>query len=79
MATQLKLNAMHFADALANDQNVVKEAQEKLEGTHDNMTQRRVKLRDHTSKSWGTTGLVFTSIIIVAISFVLMIFILRLT
>ena len=58
MATQLKRNAMHFANSLENDKAVVQDAHEKMERNYAVMTKERVRLRDHRSKSWGTTWLV---------------------
>lgn len=79
MAAQLKRNAMHFAGALETDKAVVKEAQEKLERNHDVMSKERVRLRDHRSKSWGTTWLVILSMVVAVVGFILTFFIIRLT
>lgn len=79
MATQLKRNALHFATSLENDKGVVLEAQEKLERNYDVMTKERIRLRDHHSKSWGTTWITILSIVVAIIGFVLTLFVIRLT
>ncbi|KAJ8489547.1 hypothetical protein ONZ51_g2853 [Trametes cubensis] len=79
MATQLKRNAVHFADALEKDKAVVLETQEKLERNHDVMSKERVRLRDHRSKSWGTTWITILSIVVVLIGFLLTFFVIRIT
>ncbi|CDO76052.1 hypothetical protein BN946_scf184696.g4 [Trametes cinnabarina] len=79
MATQLKRNAIHFADALDKDKAVVQETQEKLERNHDVMSKERVRLRDHRSKSWGTTWITILSIVVVLIGFLLTFFVIRIT
>ena len=79
MATQLKRNAMHFADSLEKDKAVVEGAHQKLERNYDVMTKERVRLRDHRSKSWGTTWLVMLSMLVAVIGFVLTFFVIRLT
>ncbi|KAH9895193.1 hypothetical protein C8Q73DRAFT_745513 [Cubamyces lactineus] len=79
MATQLKRNAAHFADALEKDKAVVLETQEKLELNHDVMSKERVRLRDHRSKSWGTTWITILSIVVVLIGFLLTFFVIRIT
>ncbi|KAI0769426.1 hypothetical protein BD413DRAFT_477668 [Trametes elegans] len=79
MATQLKRNAVHFADALDKDKAVVLDAQEKLERNHDVMTKERVRLRDHHSKSWGTTWITLLSIVVALIGFILTFFVIRFT
>lgn len=79
MAAQLKRNAIHFALSLEKDKAVVQDAQEKVERNYDVMTKERVRLRDHRSKSWGTTWLVVLSLVVVAVGFVLSFFVIRLT
>ena len=79
MANQLKRNAIHFSESLARDQATVEEAKVKIESNFDTMTKERVRLRDHRGKSGSTTCLVLMSTLIVAVSFVLMFFIIRLT
>ena len=79
MAAQLKRNAIHFAGSLDKDKAIVQEAQEKLEKNFDVMSKERVRLRDHRSKSWGTTWIVILSIVVVTIGFILSFFVIRLT
>ncbi|KAI0358702.1 hypothetical protein OH77DRAFT_1421142, partial [Trametes cingulata] len=77
MATQLKRNAVHFAESLEKDKAVVQETQEKLERNHDVMSKERVRLRDHRSKSWGTTWITILSIVVALIGFILTFLIIR--
>ncbi|KAH9858986.1 hypothetical protein C2E23DRAFT_800851 [Lenzites betulinus] len=79
MATQLKRNALHFSDALEKDKAVVEDAQEKLERNHDVMSKERVRLRDHHSKSWGTTWITLLSIVVALIAFILTFLVIRFT
>ncbi|CAL1706007.1 unnamed protein product [Somion occarium] len=79
MATQLKNNTLHFASSLEKDKSVLTEAQEKLERNYDVMTKERVRLRDHHSKSWGTTWITILSIIVAIVGFMLTFFVIRLT
>jgi len=79
MATQLKRNALHFADSLVKDQAVVEQAQQKLEQNHGFMQKERTRLRDHSGKSRSTTWLTVASLVIVGVSFIIMFFIIRLT
>ncbi|PCH35960.1 hypothetical protein WOLCODRAFT_140139 [Wolfiporia cocos MD-104 SS10] len=79
MATQLRRNAVHFAGALEKDKTVVLEAQEKLERNYDAMSRERIRVRDHRSKSWGTTGIVLLSIVIALVGFIMTFFVIRFT
>ena len=79
MATQLKRNAIHFASALEKDKAVVQETQEKLERNYDVMSKERVRLRDHHSKSWGTTWITILSLVVVLIGFVMTFLVIRIT
>lgn len=79
MATQLKRNAIHFSDTLARDQAVVEETNLKMESTFGEVQKERVRLRDHSEKSRGTTWLTIFSIVAVFVSFFIMFFIIRLT
>jgi SNARE protein 1 len=79
MAGQLRRNAEHFSTALAADQAVLSNAEEKIGANLDVMKQERVRLRDHRSRSFGTTCLTITSVLVVSIAFVIMLFIFRLT
>ncbi|EMD33823.1 hypothetical protein CERSUDRAFT_117895 [Gelatoporia subvermispora B] len=79
MTAQLKRNTLHFSSALENDKAFLEGTQEKLEKNYDVMTKERVRLRDHRSKSWGTTWIVMLSVIVAAVGFVLTFFVIRLT
>ncbi|TFY57473.1 hypothetical protein EVJ58_g6997 [Rhodofomes roseus] len=79
MATQLKRNAQHFSNTLEKDKALVQETQEKLERNHDVMSRERVRVRDHHSKSWGTTWLVMLSMVVALVGFILTFFVIRLT
>ena len=79
MAAQLKRNAIHLSESLAKDQAVVGAAQEKIEGNYAVMLKERVRLRDHRGKSGGTTCLIMLSLVVVAVSFVFMFFVIRVT
>ncbi|KAL4246616.1 USE1 family protein [Abortiporus biennis] len=79
MATQLKRNTMHFAASLEKDKDVVLDAQGKLDKNFDVMTKERVRLRDHSSKSWGTTWITLLSVIVALVGFILTFFVIRIT
>jgi low affinity Fe/Cu permease len=79
MAAQLKRNAMYFAGALEKDKAVVTGAQEKVERNFDMMTKERVRLRDHRSKSWGTTWLVVLTLAVALVGFIMTFFVIRIT
>jgi SNARE protein 1 len=77
MAAQLKHNALYLSDSLAKDQTVVAEAEQKLEGNYTVMERERIKLRDHTGKSRGTTCLVLVILPTVVLLLSLMIVLIR--
>ena len=79
MAAQLRRNAETFNASLQKDSDVLKETQEKLEGNYGLLSQERVRLRDHTGKSGGTTWIVFLSLLVVAVGFVMTFFVIRIT
>ncbi|KAI0061617.1 hypothetical protein BV25DRAFT_1886327 [Artomyces pyxidatus] len=79
MAGQLRRNALHFSESLAQDQAVMKDTEEKIGANYDVMKKERVRLRDHRGKSMGTTCLTFLSLIVVLVAFILMFFVIRLT
>jgi Membrane fusion protein Use1 len=79
MAGQLRRNAEHFSTALAADQAVLRGAEEKIGANYDVMKRERVRLRDHRGKSLGTTCLTITSVLVVAVAFLVMFFLLRFT
>ncbi|KAJ7130137.1 hypothetical protein C8R44DRAFT_774941 [Mycena epipterygia] len=77
MATQLKRNAMHFSELLANDQRVVEETEQKLEGNFGYMQKTRVRARDLRGKTGSTTCLVVLIILAVTFLFMLMVSLIR--
>ncbi|KAJ7135429.1 hypothetical protein C8R43DRAFT_1020985 [Mycena crocata] len=77
MATQLKRNAMHFAELLANDQKVVEETEQKLEGNYGYMQKTRVRTRDLRGKTGSTTCLVLVIVLVVVLLFMLMVSLIR--
>jgi Membrane fusion protein Use1 len=79
MAGQLRRNAEHFSTALAADQAVLRNAEEKIGANYDVMKRERVRLRDHRGRSLGTTCLTLASLLVVAVAFVVMFFLLRFT
>ncbi|KAA1475078.1 hypothetical protein DENSPDRAFT_841805 [Dentipellis sp. KUC8613] len=79
MAGQLRRNAEHFSSSLARDSAVLQSTDARIGANLDVMQRERVRLRDHRAKSWGTTCLTFTSVSVVAVSFVVMFFIIRVT
>jgi hypothetical protein len=79
MATQLKRNALHFSESLDKDKSFVQSASEAIEKNYDTMTKERTRLRDHTSKSSGTTWMVFGALAAVSVAWVFMFFIIRFT
>jgi hypothetical protein len=79
MAGQLRRNAEHFSRALVVDQAILRDAEEKVGTNYDVMKRERVRLRDHRGTSIGTTCLTITSVLVVALAFVAMLFILRFT
>jgi len=75
MAGELRRNAEHFSTALAADQAVLRSIEEKVGADYDVMKKReRVRLRDHRGKSFGTTCLTITSVLVVAVAFLVMFF-----
>ncbi|KAJ6511365.1 hypothetical protein C8R47DRAFT_1314353 [Mycena vitilis] len=70
MASQLKRNAVHFAELLANDQQVVEETESKLEGTSSSMHKVRARTKALNANSWSSTwirmliGLIVTSLFV---------------
>ncbi|KAF8342054.1 uncharacterized protein EI90DRAFT_3150204 [Cantharellus anzutake] len=79
MAARLKLNTMHFTEALEKDKAVLEGAEMKLQGNFTRMKAERSRLGAYSSKSGGTTWIVFFSIIVVAIAWAVMFVIIRLT
>ncbi|KAH9019087.1 hypothetical protein EDB85DRAFT_1873377 [Lactarius pseudohatsudake] len=79
MAGQLRRNAEHFSGALAADQGVLGVAEEKVGANLDVMKRERLRLRDHRGKALGTTCLTISSLLVVAIAFLVMFFVIRFT
>jgi hypothetical protein len=79
MAGQLRRNAEHFSSALVADQGVLRAAEEKVGANLDVMKRERVRLRDHRGKALGTTCLTISSVVVVAIAFLVMFFVIRFT
>ncbi|KAH9959187.1 hypothetical protein BC827DRAFT_1135084 [Russula dissimulans] len=79
MAGQLRRNAEHFSSALAADQAVLQTTEEKVGANLDVMKRERVRLRDHRGKSLGTTCLTISSVLVVTVAFIVMLFIRRFT
>ena len=79
MARQLKANATYFSEALEADKTALAGADEKIGMNYEVMKKERVRLRDHRGRSMGTTCLTLTSVLVVAIAFVLMFFVIRFT
>jgi len=79
MAGQLRRNAEHFSGALVADQGVLRAAEEKVGANLDVMKRERVRLRDHRGKALGTTCLTISSVLVVAIAFLVMFFVIRFT
>ncbi|KAJ7094007.1 hypothetical protein B0H15DRAFT_905047 [Mycena belliarum] len=77
MATQLKQNAIHFGELLANDQRVMEETEQKLEGNYGYMQKTRVRTRDLRGKTGSTTCLVLAIILFVTLLFMLMVSLIR--
>ena len=79
MAVQLRRNAEHFGTALEKDKGVVELVQEKLEQNLGSMVANRGNLKTVAAKSGGTTWLVFISVMVVTIAWVMMMLLIRLT
>lgn len=79
MGRQLKLNALHLANSISKEKDVMEDAGVKLETNLDTMTKERVRLRDHRGKSGSTTWMVVTAIACVIVAWIAMFFIIRLT
>lgn len=55
MATQLKLNSLQFSEALSKDKAVMEDAQEKLSGNLGVMKKEGGRLEGYKRKAGGTT------------------------
>jgi Membrane fusion protein Use1 len=79
MATQLRRNAEHFTEALAQDRAVMEGAEEKLEGNLTRIGTERSRLKVHSGKSGSTTWLVLGAILVVVIAWIIMFLVIRVT
>jgi hypothetical protein len=79
MAVQLRRNAQHFATALEDDKDALAEADSKLDTNLTVLQKERGRLGTYSSKSRGTTWIVFLSIIVVMIAWTVMFFVIRMT
>ena len=79
MATQLKLNALHFTESLAKERAVMEGAEEKLEANLTRLKGERGRLKEHSSKSSSTTWLVLGAILVVVIAWIFMFLVIRIT
>ncbi|CAG7847288.1 SubName: Full=Uncharacterized protein {ECO:0000313/EMBL:CCA71025.1} [Serendipita indica DSM 11827] len=79
MAAQLRRNAQTFSAALEDDKEALAEADIKLDSNLALMQKERGRLGTYSSKSRGTTWIVIASILVVAVAWVIMFFVIRLT
>jgi len=79
MAKQLKMNSVHFAEALARDRVVMEGAEEKLQGNLTRMQAERGRLNVHSLKSGSTTWIVIAAIVTVVVAWIVMFLIIRIT
>lgn len=79
MATQLKKNAQFFGKALEDDKEAMEQADAVLEKNMDTMQKERNRLGTYSGKSRSTTWLVFLSVAVVGVAWVLMFFLIRIT
>ncbi|KAH9031023.1 hypothetical protein EDB85DRAFT_2146368 [Lactarius pseudohatsudake] len=71
---QLRRNMEHFSGTPAADEGVLRAAQERMGANLDVLKRERVRLRDHRGKALGTTCLAISSIVVIAIAFLIMFF-----
>jgi SNARE protein 1 len=79
MTTQLKRNAQYFAESLEKDKGLVLSASEVLDKNYDAMTKERIRLKDHSGKSRGTTWLVIGLVVGVTMACLWMFLLIRIT
>jgi len=79
MATQLKKNAQFFGKALEDDKEAMERAEAIIEKNLTTMQKERGRLGTYSGKSRSTTWLVFLSVAVVGVSWVLMFFLIRIT
>ena len=79
MATQLKLNSLHFQSSLQKDRDLIEGVEEKMGGNLDQMGTNREKLSKVSRKSGWTTCYVMGAVAVVAASWIMMFGIIRIT
>ncbi len=79
MATQLRKNAQFFGKALEDDKEAMEQADASLEKNMNTMQKERNRLGTYSGKSRSTTWLVFLSVAVVGVAWVLMFFLIRIT
>ncbi|KAK7019884.1 hypothetical protein R3P38DRAFT_2970793 [Favolaschia claudopus] len=79
MASQLKRNAIHFGELMAQDQRVLEETDKKLEGNFGYMQQTQVRTKNLNAKSWSSTWIRMLIIFGVVFVFMFMVFFMRLS
>ncbi|KAJ6551425.1 hypothetical protein B0H19DRAFT_1220745 [Mycena capillaripes] len=77
MATQLKRNAVHFGELLAEDQRVVEGTERKLEGNFGYMQQTQVRAKALNAKTWSSTWINMLIIVVVLVLTFFMISLIR--
>ncbi|ORY89617.1 hypothetical protein BCR35DRAFT_300000 [Leucosporidium creatinivorum] len=79
LSTQLKTNSQTFASNLEKDKAVMADAKDKLEGNYEKMKQQQVRLKEQKGRSRGT--LCWTIVVVsgVAIAWVVMFFLIKVT
>ncbi|KAJ7177941.1 hypothetical protein C8R46DRAFT_1212673 [Mycena filopes] len=77
MATQLKRNALHFADLMAKDQRVVEEMDVKLEGNFGYMQKTQTRMKDLREKTGSSTCMRMLIILVVTFLFMFMVSLIR--
>ncbi|KAJ6531981.1 hypothetical protein B0H19DRAFT_1214237 [Mycena capillaripes] len=77
MAMQLKRNAVHFGELLAEDQRVVEGTEQKLEGNFGYMQQTQVRAKALNAKTWSSTWINMLIILVVLVLTFFMISLIR--
>lgn len=79
MSSQLKFNTMSFSQSLAEDKEVMEGAQRKLETNYDKMKQQGGRLDTLRKKSRGTTCAMVGIVASVAVAWVVMLGLIKIT
>jgi len=79
MATQLKLNSLHFQASLQKDKDVLENVEEKMGGNLDVMSKERGRLGAYERKGSWTTCYVIIAVAMVACAWVFMFAVMRVT